>query len=101
MGNNIPQPWDVFPKIKASLVSRPMLLSLFTIHNSCRRLDEAKVTYQKVLELDAQHSLALGFLGMVYHLLEDIDQAIIKYHEVCLPLLFRILISKFKSYHRR
>ena len=50
---------------------------------SYRRLDDARVTYQTVLKLDSRHSMALGFLGLVYHLSGDIDNAIIKYHEVC------------------
>ena len=51
-----------------------------------RRLDEARVTYQKVLELDSRHSIALGFLGLVYHLMGNLDKAIVKYHEVSLLL---------------
>lgn len=47
-----------------------------------RRLDDAMETYQKVLELDPRHAVALGFLGMVYHLKGNLDQAIVKYHEV-------------------
>ena len=47
-----------------------------------RRLEEARVTYQKVLELDSRHSIALGFLGLVYHLMGNLDKAIVKYHEV-------------------
>lgn len=47
-----------------------------------RRLEDAKATYQKVLELDPYHPVALGFLGMVFHLLGDLDKAILKYHEV-------------------
>jgi anaphase-promoting complex subunit 6 len=41
------------------------------------------VSYLKVLELDARHSIALGFLGIVYHLTNQVDKAIVKYHEVC------------------
>ena len=47
-----------------------------------RRLEEARVTYEKVLELDSRHSIALGFLGLVYHLMGNLDKAIVKYHEV-------------------
>ena len=47
----------------------------------CRRFDEARITYQKVLELDPRHSIALGFLGMVHHLMGHLDRAIVKYHE--------------------
>ncbi len=45
-------------------------------------MDDALETYKKVLELDPRHAVALGFLGMVYHLKGDLDQAIIRYHEV-------------------
>jgi anaphase-promoting complex subunit 6 len=42
----------------------------------------AKTNYSRVLEIEPQHPQGLGFLGMVYHHLEDTDQAIVKYHEV-------------------
>jgi len=58
--------------------------------STCRRLQEAKTTYQTVLELDPRHSVALGFLGMVYHLMGELDKAIIQYHEV--RLLFDSLL---------
>lgn len=59
------------------------LFGWFTeIDGTSRRLQEARDTYQKVLELDSRHSMALGFLGLVHHLMGDIDKAIIKYHEV-------------------
>lgn len=35
----------------------------------------------KVLEKDPRCATALGFLGMVYHMLDDLDQAILYYHE--------------------
>lgn len=47
-----------------------------------RRLAEAKRHYLKVLEIDSRHSAALAFLGMVHHLMDQPDQAIIRYHEV-------------------
>ncbi|KAF8240713.1 TPR-like protein [Tricholoma matsutake] len=56
-------------------------LNLGTCYRKLKHLDDAKVTYQKVLELDSRHSMALGFLGLVYHLMGDVDKAIIKYHE--------------------
>lgn len=51
-------------------------------YKNVRRLDDALNTYKKVLELDPRHAVALGFLGMVHHLKGDLDQAIVKYHEV-------------------
>ncbi|KAF9466498.1 TPR-like protein [Collybia nuda] len=56
-------------------------LNLGTCFRKLNRLEDAKTTYQKVLELDSRHSMALGFLGLVHHLLGDVDSAIIKYHE--------------------
>jgi len=57
------------------------LHNLGTCYRKLRRLEDAKATYQKVLELDPYHPVALGFLGMVFHLLGDLDKAILKYHE--------------------
>ncbi|KXN88482.1 Anaphase-promoting complex subunit cut9 [Leucoagaricus sp. SymC.cos] len=51
-------------------------INLGTCYRRLGRLDDAQETYQKVLELDPRHSVALGFLGMVYHLKGDLDQAI-------------------------
>jgi anaphase-promoting complex subunit 6 len=54
---------------------------------SVRRYNEAKEAYQRVLKLDPRNAAALGFLGMVYHLVNNLDAAIVKYHEVrFLPL---------------
>jgi len=47
-----------------------------------RRLEDARAAYQKVLELDPQNATAYGFLGIVYHLMGNLDKAIVKYHEV-------------------
>ncbi|KAF8510783.1 hypothetical protein JB92DRAFT_2938245 [Gautieria morchelliformis] len=52
--------------------------------SACRktgRLAEAKNHYLKVLEIEPRHAPALAFLGMVHHLLNQIDQAIVRYHE--------------------
>jgi tetratricopeptide (TPR) repeat protein len=48
-----------------------------------RLYDKAKEAYRKVIGLDPRHSTALGFLGLVHHLMGDYDNAIVKYHEVC------------------
>ncbi|KAJ7659922.1 TPR-like protein [Mycena rosella] len=56
-------------------------LNLGTCFRKLKRYDEAKDAYQKVLDLDPRHPVALGFLGMVHHLTDDLDQAILKYHE--------------------
>lgn len=50
--------------------------------STLRRLEEAKVAYQRVIEIDPRDTTALAFTGVVYHLLDDIDAAIVKYHEV-------------------
>ncbi|KAM6504448.1 cell division control protein 16 [Amanita muscaria] len=56
-------------------------VNLGTCYRKLHRLEEAKANYQRVLELEPYHSTALGFLGMVFHLLGDLDKAIVKYHE--------------------
>ncbi|GLB40557.1 putative anaphase-promoting complex, cyclosome, subunit 3 [Lyophyllum shimeji] len=56
-------------------------LNLGTSLRKLGHLKEAKEAYQKVLELDSRHSMALGFLGLVHHLMGEIDKAIVKYHE--------------------
>lgn len=51
------------------------------------RLPEARDAYRKVTELDPRHATALAFLGKVYHLMDEIDSAIVKYHEVCINIV--------------
>ncbi len=46
------------------------------------RLDEASSAYIKVLEIDSRSAPALGFLGLVYHLMDRLGDAIVRYHEV-------------------
>ena len=45
-------------------------------------MPEAKRLYQQVLEVEPRHATALAFLGMVYHMSDELDQAILTYHEV-------------------
>lgn len=66
--------------IESSSKRRPFLAAWLT--HSKRRFEEAKTQYQRVLEIDPWHAQALAFLGMVYHLLNETDKAIVKYHEV-------------------
>lgn len=47
-----------------------------------RNYEKAKENYQRVLVIEPQHSLGLGFLGMVFHFQDQVDMAIVKYHEV-------------------
>ncbi|KAI3611049.1 cell division control protein 16 [Moniliophthora roreri] len=56
-------------------------VNLGTCYRRLKRYDEARDTYRKVLALDPRQSLALGFLGLVYHLTGDLENAIVKYHE--------------------
>ncbi|KIJ66721.1 hypothetical protein HYDPIDRAFT_174107 [Hydnomerulius pinastri MD-312] len=56
-------------------------LNLGTCYRKLKNYEKAKINYMRVLEIEPQHPQGLGFLGMVYHHLEDIDQAIVKYHE--------------------
>ncbi|KAF5380273.1 hypothetical protein D9757_007957 [Collybiopsis confluens] len=52
----------------------------------------AKEAYERVLLLDPRHTLALGFLGLVYHLTNDLDRAIIN-----VPRLFLSILSTATS----
>ncbi|KAJ7227065.1 cell division control protein 16 [Mycena pura] len=56
-------------------------LNLGTCFRKLKRYDQAEAAYQKVLDLDPRHPVALGFLGLVYHLTDNLDKAILKYHE--------------------
>ena len=53
-----------------------------------RKYPEAKAAYEKVLSLDPRHVTALGFLGIVYQMMDQLDAAIVKYHEVRHPLKY-------------
>ena len=83
MGDNISQFRNVFPKAQVGSFYKKIWFRMYHhplfVH---RRHEEARVTYLKVLELDPRNAIALGFLGIVYHLLGDLDKAIVKYHEV-------------------
>ena len=61
-------------------------LNLGTSLRKLGQLNEARDAYVKVLEIDSRSAPALGFLGLVYHLMDQLDDAIVKYHEVRLPL---------------
>ncbi|KAJ8586943.1 TPR-like protein [Rhizopogon salebrosus TDB-379] len=56
-------------------------LNLGTSYRKLKNYEMAKINYQRVLEIEPQHPQGLGFLGMVYHHLGEIDKAIVKYHE--------------------
>ncbi|KAJ8080842.1 anaphase-promoting complex subunit Cut9 [Marasmius tenuissimus] len=56
-------------------------INLGTCYRRLKCYPEARETYRKVLALDPQQSLALGFLGLVNHLTGDLEGAIVKYHE--------------------
>jgi anaphase-promoting complex subunit 6 len=57
-------------------------LNLGTSLRKLGQLNEAREAYVKVLEIDSRSAPALGFLGLVYHLMDRLDDAIVKYHEV-------------------
>ncbi len=57
-------------------------LNLGTSLRKLGQLDEASSAYIKVLEIDSRSAPALGFLGLVYHLMDRLDDAIVRYHEV-------------------
>lgn len=56
-------------------------MNLGTCFRKLKKIDEAVKVYHKVLEYDPRHSIALGFLGIVYHMQGKLDKAIVKYHE--------------------
>ncbi|KAJ7429851.1 hypothetical protein B0H11DRAFT_1766350 [Mycena galericulata] len=56
-------------------------LNLGTCFRKLNRCDEAQGLYRKVLDLDPRHPVALGFMGMIYHLTGRLDDAIVKYHQ--------------------
>ncbi|EAU85567.2 cell division control protein 16 [Coprinopsis cinerea okayama7 len=56
-------------------------INLGTSLRKLRRYKEALDVYKKVLEYDPRNATALGLLGMVHHLLNELDQAILRYHE--------------------
>ena len=57
-------------------------LNLGTSLRKLGQLEEASSAYIKVLEIDSRSAPALGFLGLVYHLMDRLDDAIVRYHEV-------------------
>lgn len=61
-------------------------LNLGTSLRKLGKLSDARDAYVKVLEIDSRSAPALGFLGLVYHLMDHLDDAIVKYHEVRIPL---------------
>ncbi|KAH8100117.1 TPR-like protein [Cristinia sonorae] len=56
-------------------------VNLGTCYRKLERLEDAKRTYKRVLQLDPRNSTALAFLGIVHHMLGEIDDAIVRYHE--------------------
>jgi len=60
-------------------------LNLGTSYRKLGKLNDARGAYVKVLEIDCRSAPALGFLGLVYHLMDQLDDAIVKYHEVRPP----------------
>jgi anaphase-promoting complex subunit 6 len=61
-------------------------LNLGTSLRKLGKLNDARGAYVKVLEIDSRSAPALGFLGLVYHLMDHLDDAIVKYHEVRITL---------------
>ncbi|KAH9945212.1 TPR-like protein [Epithele typhae] len=68
--------------VKASQKSWiPTYLNKGTALRKLGRLEEAKEIYQQVLDIDYRNVTALSFMGVTYHLLGEIELAIVKYHE--------------------
>ncbi|KAF7794820.1 hypothetical protein EIP86_005962 [Pleurotus ostreatoroseus] len=60
-------------------------VNLGTCYRKLKKYPEAKASYEKVLQLEPRHVTALGFLGIVYQMMDQLDAAIVKYHE-CLSI---------------
>ena len=77
-------------------------LNLGTSLRKLGQLNEARDAYVKVLEIDSRSAPALGFLGLVYHLMDQLDDAIVKYHEARppppFPLRYVITGSRFSPH---
>lgn len=67
-------------------------LNLGTSLRKLGKLDDAREAYVKVLEIDSRSAPALGFLGLIYHLMDRLDDAIVKYHEVRSAVLANITL---------
>lgn len=75
-------------------------LNLGTSLRKLGQLNEARDAYVKVLEIDSRSAPALGFLGLVYHLMDQLDEAIVKYHEVRLRSIYYVTsLRECKSRH--
>jgi Tetratricopeptide repeat len=70
-------------------------LNLGTSLRKLGKLDEAREAYVKVLEIDSRSAPALGFLGLIYHLMDRLDDAIVKYHEVRLAPSQYLVTTRF------
>ncbi len=73
-------------------------LNLGTSLRKLGQLDEASSAYIKVLEIDSRSAPALGFLGLVYHLMDRLNDAIVRYHEVSPTLSLSFL--RYRSFPR-
>lgn len=81
-------------KLKFVLFGQPPFCRVFTFLLLLHRgFEEARMAYLKVLELDPRNAVALGFLGIVCHLLGELDKAIVKYHEVSATALTYLGLS--------
>ena len=45
-------------------------------------MEDARTSFEKVIDLDPANASAYAALGLVYHITGDIDEAITQYHEV-------------------
>lgn len=52
--------------------------------HSVSQYGQAKEAYQKVVTIDPRSAQGFACLGMIHHALDELDEAITRYHEVCL-----------------
>ncbi|EPQ54226.1 TPR-like protein, partial [Gloeophyllum trabeum ATCC 11539] len=56
-------------------------INLGTSYRKLKRYEEASTAYENAIRVDSRSAAAFSFLGLTQHLLGDMDQAIVRYHE--------------------
>ncbi|TFK46093.1 TPR-like protein [Heliocybe sulcata] len=56
-------------------------INLGTSYRKLARYEDAKSTYERATRIEPRCAPALAFLGMTLHFMDEVDQAIVRYHE--------------------
>ncbi|KAH9847513.1 TPR-like protein [Lenzites betulinus] len=59
----------------------PTFINLGTALRRVGRLENARSAYLNVLRIDYRHVGALAFVGLTEHLMDNVDEAIVRYHQ--------------------